>query len=96
MYGTGNKDILLWCYGKSQDTKTNDNEGDEEASAVTKQAKSPSAEEKELEEGIQSIHADEYDYGQYRLRARMIRNSQWKKFNNPPNVYTNDNWKCPM
>ena len=44
---------------------------------------------KTLEEGIhklQSIHADDYDYGQYRLWARMIRNNQWKDFNNPPNL----------
>ena len=82
MYGIGNKEILLWCDGKSQDTsgkkrkkKNDDEEGDEEVSAVTKHAKSASAEEKELEDGIhklQSIHADEYDYGQYRLWAGTI------------------------
>lgn len=73
MYGTCSKEILLWCDVKSQDTsgkkrkKTND--GDEEMSAVSKRTKPASAEEKELEEGIhklQSIHADDYDYGQYR------------------------------
>ena len=82
MFGTRNKEILLWCDGKSQDTsgkkrKKNDVEdGDKEVSGVTKHAKSGSADEKELEEGIhklQSIHADDYDYGQYRLWARMIR-----------------------
>ena len=56
---------------------------------VSKCTKSASAEKKELEEGIhklQSIHADNYDYGQYRLWARMIKNNQWKDFNNPPNL----------
>ena len=97
MYGTGGKEILLWCDGKSQDMsgkkrkKTNDDEeeGDEEVSAVNKRTKSASAEEKELEEGIhklQSIHADNYDYGQYRLWARMMKNNRWKDFNNPPNL----------
>ena len=58
-------------------------------SAGSKHAKSASAEEKDLEEGIQklqSIHGDEYDYGQYRLWARMIKNHQWKDFNSPPNL----------
>ncbi len=97
MYGTGSKEILLWCDGKSQDTsgkkrkKTNDDEeeGDEEISGVNKRTKSANAEEKELEEGIhklQSIHSNDYDYGQYRLWARLIKNNQWKDFNNPPNV----------
>jgi hypothetical protein len=78
MYGTGSKEILLWCDGKSQDTSgkkrkkvtDDEEEGDEEASGVSKRTKSASAEEKELEEGIhkmQSIHSDGYDYGQYRL-----------------------------
>ena len=71
--------------------KTNDEEedGDEEVSTVSKRTKSASAEEKELEEGIQklqSIHSDDYDYGQYRLWARMIKNNQWKDFNNPPSL----------
>ena len=35
---------------------------------------------------LQSIHSDDYDYGQYRLWARMIKNNQWKDFNNPPNL----------
>ena len=35
---------------------------------------------------LQSIHADNYDYGQYRLWARMMKNNQWKDFNNPPNL----------
>ena len=97
MYSTGNEEILLWCDGKSQDTsskkrkKTNDDEeeGDEDVPAGGKHTKSACAEERELEDGIhklQSIHADDYGYGQYRLWARMIRNNQWKDFNNPPNV----------
>ena len=32
------------------------------------------------------IHSDDYDYGQYRLWARLIKNNQWKDFNNPPNL----------
>ena len=96
MYGTGGKEILLWCDGKSQDMsrkkhkKINDDEeeGDEEVSAVSKCTKSASAEEKELEafRKLQSIHTDNYDYGQYRLWARMMKNNQWKDFNNPPNL----------
>ena len=98
MYATGSKEILLWCDGKSQDTsrkkrkKTNDDEeeGDEERLGISKRTKSASAEEKELEEGIlyklQSIHSDDYDYGQYRLWARLIKNNQWKDFNNPPSL----------
>ena len=72
--------IVLWCDGKSQDMgknckKTNDDkeEGDEDVSAITKRTKS---EERELEDGIHKLHSDEYDYGQYRLWARMIRNNQ--------------------
>lgn len=69
MYGTGSKESLLWCDGKSQENsgkkhkKINDDEGEEEVSAVSKRTKSASAEEKELEEGIhmlQSIHADDF------------------------------------
>jgi hypothetical protein len=84
----------LWCDGKSQDTSgkkrkkvtDDEEEGYEEASGVSKRTKSASAEEKELKEGIhklQSIHSDGYDYGQYRLWARLIKNNQWKDFNNP-------------
>ena len=94
MYGTGSKKIILWCDGRSQDTsrrkrkKTNDDEEDvdEEVSAGSKHA---SAEEKDLEEIIQklqSIHGEDYDYGQCRLWARMIKNNQQKDFNSPPNV----------
>ena len=97
MYGTGSKEILFWRDGRSQETskrkrkKTNDDEEDvdEEVSAGSKHTKSASAEEKDLEEGIQklqSIHGDDYDYGQCRLWARMIKNNQWKDFNSPPNV----------
>ena len=90
MYSTRSKEIVLWCDGKSQDMgknrkKTNDDkeEGDEDVSAITKRTKS---EERELEDGIHKLHSDEYDYGQYRLWARMIRNNKWKDFDNPPNV----------
>ena len=97
MYDIGSKEILLWCDGKSQDNggkkrkkaSEDEGEGEEEVSTISKRTKSASAEEKELEESIhklQSIHADNYDYGQYRLWARMIRNNQWRDFNNPPNL----------
>ena len=91
MYDTGGKDILLWCDGKNtvQETsgkrhkKTRDDESEDQEEAVlsSKRVKSSTAEEKMLEEGIealQSIHGDDYDYGQYRLWARMIKNHQWK------------------
>ena len=62
---------------------------DDEMSAGSKHTKSASAKEKDLEEGIQmlqSIYGDDYDCGQCRLWARMIKNNQWKDFNSPPNV----------
>ena len=64
MYGTGSKEILLWCDGKSQEMsgkkckKTNDEEedGDEEVSTVSNRTKSASAEEKELEKEFKSCN----------------------------------------
>lgn len=74
-HGIGNKEILLWCDGKSPHSsgKKNDDEDEsEEVSAISKCAKSASTEEKELAEGIHKLQSDDYDYGQYRLWARMI------------------------
>ena len=92
MYGTVNKDILLWCDGKSEKSgkkPTEEDDDEEDSATTTKRAKTAGLEEKELEENIyelQSIHADKYDYGQYRLWGRMIMNKQWKDYSNPPNI----------
>lgn len=101
MYSACSKEILLWCDGKSQDSSrrkrkktVNQDEDEDEVELTTTgkratSAKSAGAEEEEMEENIhelQSIHADNYDYGQYRLWARMIKNKQWKDFHNPPNL----------
>ena len=97
MYSLSNgKEILLWCDGKSQvvvgrKRKHGEGDGEKEDTSTDKtcsSAKSSAqAHEIELEENIsklQTIHEDKYDYGQYRLWARLIENHQWKDFNNPP------------
>lgn len=35
---------------------------------------------------LQKIHGDKYDYGEYRLWARMIKNQQWNDKECPPNI----------
>jgi len=99
MYSLSNgKEILLWCDGKSQVVigrkrkHGEDEHGEKENTATDKTCSAKSsaqAHEIELEENIsklQTIHEDKYDYGQYRLWARLIINHQWKDFNNPPNI----------
>lgn len=53
MHTTGSKDILFWCDRNSQDNEENkinndEEEGNEDVSAITKRTKSASAEERSL------------------------------------------------
>ena len=64
MYSTGSKEIRLWRDGKSQDMSgkkhkkmNDDEESEEEVSAVSKRTKSASAEQKELEEEIHKLQS---------------------------------------
>ncbi len=99
MYSLYNgKELLLWCDGKSQVVvgrkrkHGEDEHGEKEDTSTDKTSKAKSsaqAHEIDLEENIsrlQTIHEDKYDYGQYRLWARLIINHQWKDLNNPPNI----------
>ena len=47
------------------------------------------ASEEEVEEYVtelQEMHGDKYDYGEYKIWARMIKNRQWKDKDTPPNL----------
>ncbi len=35
---------------------------------------------------LQEIHGDKFDYGEYRIWSRMIKNQQWKDKDTPPNI----------
>ncbi len=89
----GDKEILLWCDGQVQVTSTfgrKRKQDDAETESVPKRAaSSASGEEAELQEHVhelQNIHGDKYDYGDYRIWARMIKNHQWKDKDTPPNI----------
>lgn len=88
----GDKDILLWCDGQGQATSSSGRkrkQHDTETEIAPKCAASNASGEEKLEEYIselQEIHGDKYDYGEYRLWARMIKNHQWKDKDSPPNL----------
>ena len=93
MYASArDKDILLWCDGKELSTgrkRKNLSRDEEDMPNSSKRSTSFAAEEEELEKYIselQEIHGDKYDYGEYKIWARMIKNRQWKDKDTPPNL----------
>ena len=62
---------------------------EEDMPSSSKHSTSFASEEEELEKYVselQEVHGDKYDYGEYKLWARMIKNRQWKDKDTPPNL----------
>lgn len=90
--GARDKDILLWCDGKDVSTgrkRKNLSRDEEDMPSSSKHSTNYTSEEEELEKYVselQEIHGDKYDYGEYKIWARMIKNRQWKDKDTPPNL----------
>ena len=85
-------EVLLWYDGKELSTgrkrKTLARD-EEDMPGSSKHSTSFASEEEELEKYVtelQEIHGDKYDYGEYKIWARMIKNRQWKDKDTPPNL----------
>ena len=90
--GARDKDVLLWCDGKDSSTgrkRKSLSRDEEDMPSSSKHSTSFATEEEELEKHVselQEIHGDKYDYGEYKIWARMIKNRQWKDKDTPPNL----------
>ena len=92
MYDACDKDIFLWCDGKSLESSSGrkrKSDGGGDATPATKKVTQDSSDEDELEklvDELQKTHKEKYNYSQCKLWARMIKNRQWNDKETPPNL----------